>query len=214
MRRPRVVLATSNPGKVKELARAFPAWELEGLSAHPGVTLPPETGTTFEENAALKATAAAAATGLPALADDSGLCVDALDGAPGVHSARYAGDGGDAANRAKLLAALRGVPAPARTARFVCVLALSTPDGRVERVRGECEGMLLDAERGSGGFGYDPLFVPRGHARTFAEMTVEEKEPLSHRGRAIARARERFRPGGSGDPGAWPPGKHGVGDGT
>ncbi len=198
MRPPRVVLATSNPGKVMELARAFPDWELVGLSAHPGVALPPETGTSFEENAALKATAVAAATGLPALADDSGLCVDALDGAPGVHSARYAGDDGDAANRAKLLAALRGVPPPARTARFVCVLALSTPAGRVERVRGECAGTILDTERGTGGFGYDPLFVPGGHTRTFAEMTVAEKEPLSHRGRAIVLARERFRPPGGG----------------
>ncbi len=195
MPRPRVVLATSNPGKVKELARAFPEWDLHGLSAHPGVTLPPESGATFEENAALKAVAAAAATGLPALADDSGLCVDALAGAPGIHSARFAGDGGDAANRAKLLAALREVPPAARTARFVCVLALATPAGRVQRVRGECAGTLLDAERGTGGFGYDPLFVPEGQARTFAEMTVEEKEPLSHRGRAIVLARERFRPG-------------------
>lgn len=189
MPKPRVVLATSNPGKVAELARAFPAWELEGLSAHPGVRLPPETGDTFEENAAIKAAAAAAATGLPALADDSGLCVDALDGAPGVHSARYSEAGGDAANRAKLLAALRGLEPARRGARFVCVLVLAYPDGAVRQARGECRGLIRESEQGTGGFGYDALFVPEGHTRTFAEMTVAEKEPLSHRGRAIAAAR-------------------------
>jgi XTP/dITP diphosphohydrolase len=160
------------------------------------VTLPPETGRDLRgERRAQGRVAAAEATGLPALADDSGLCVDALDGAPGVHSARYAGDGGDAANRAKLLAALRGVEGlgAGRALRLRARPRDAGRRGRVQ-VRGECRGVLLEVERGAGGFGYDPLFVPEGHARTFAEMTVAEKEPLSHRGRAIARARERFRP--------------------
>jgi XTP/dITP diphosphohydrolase len=192
--KPRVLLATSNAGKVAELARAFPEWALEGMAAHPRIGLPPETGETFEANATLKAVAAAAATGLPALADDSGLCVDALDGAPGVRSARFAGEGSDdAANRALLLRRLSNVDAARRSARFVCVLALSTPDGHVQLARGECAGGILGSERGSGGFGYDALFVPDGHRCTFAEMSVEEKETLSHRGRAIAAARRRFR---------------------
>ena len=191
---PRVVLATSNPGKVAELARAFPVWTLEGLGAHPRVTMPPETGETFEANATAKAVAACAATGLPALADDSGLCVDALGGAPGVRSARFAGeDAGDSANRAMLLRGLAGVEIPRRTAHFVCVLALATPSGHVEIARGECRGTILTEARGSGGFGYDPLFVPEGHSRTFAEMSVEEKETLSHRGHAVVTARGTFR---------------------
>ena len=190
----RVVLATSNPGKVAELARAFPEWALEGMAAHPRMLLPPETGDTFEANATLKALAASEATGLPALADDSGLCVDALGGAPGVRSARFAGEEAhDAANRAALLRGLEGVDAARRGAHFVCVLALASPAGDVQLARGECPGVILAAERGSGGFGYDSLFVPDGHARTFAEMSVEEKETLSHRGRAIAVARKAFR---------------------
>jgi XTP/dITP diphosphohydrolase len=159
----------------------------------PGVGLPPETGETFEENARIKARAAAKLSGMPALADDSGLCVDWLNGLPGVHSARYAGDAADAAaNRKKLLAELKGVPPAHRTARFVCVLCFAMPSGEEAIARGECSGHLLDAERGTGGFGYDALFVPDGHSRTFAEMSTEEKDPLSHRGRAIRLARERL----------------------
>jgi XTP/dITP diphosphohydrolase len=190
---PRVVLATSNPGKLAELQDAFPAWRFSGLDEHAGAAMPEETGATFEENASAKARAVCAATGLPALADDSGLCVDALDGAPGVRSARFAGEGaGDAANRAALLARMRHVDATARSARFVCVLALARPDGRVELARGECPGRLIAEERGTGGFGYDPLFVPDGETRTFAEMSIAEKATLSHRGRAITLARARF----------------------
>ena len=193
MTRPRVLLATSNAGKVAEFAGAFPEWTLEGLPAHPGVVLPPETGDTFEANAALKARAAARAAGMPALADDSGLCVDALGGAPGIRSARFAGDGaGDAANRRELLSRLAGVPAERRTARFVCVLALAAPAGDVMLIRGECPGAVLEEERGNGGFGYDALFVPDGHARTFAEMSAGDKDAISHRGRAIAAARQPF----------------------
>jgi XTP/dITP diphosphohydrolase len=155
--------------------------------------MPPETGATFEENARRKALAAARATGLPALADDSGLSVDALDGAPGVRSARFAGEAADdAANRALLRERLRGTEPAPRTAHFTCALALALPDGTADVVHGMCAGRLLESERGTGGFGYDPLFVPDGHSRTFAEMSREEKETLSHRGRAILAARDPF----------------------
>lgn len=195
MREVRVLLATSNAGKVAEFEGALPGVTLVSLRDLPGVTLPPETGASFEENARIKARAAAVASGLPALADDSGLCVDALDGAPGLHSARYAGEEADpAANRKRLLTALRHVPADRRTARFVCVLCLAMPDGREDVVRGECEGHVIDVERGTGGFGYDALFVPEGESRTFAEMSTEEKDPVSHRGRAIRLAREKLAP--------------------
>lgn len=190
-----MLLATSNAGKIAEFRDAFPGVRLVGLREFPELELPPETGTTFEENARIKGRAAARASGLPSLADDSGLCVDALSGEPGVRSARYAGEAADpAGNRRRLLAAMRHVEAGQRTARFVCALCLAMPDGREDVVRGECTGRLLDAERGDGGFGYDPLFVPDGETRTFAEMSTGEKDPLSHRGRAIRLAREKFAP--------------------
>lgn len=189
----RVVLATSNRGKVLELQHAFDGIELAGLAEFPHVAMPPETGATFEENARLKAAAVAAATGLPALADDSGLVVDALGGAPGIHSARYAGEpSDDARNRALLRERLRGIEPARRTARFVCALACAYPDGRVDVVRGECEGTIRETERGAGGFGYDALFVPAGETRTFAEMEAGEKDALSHRGRAVRAAHDRF----------------------
>jgi XTP/dITP diphosphohydrolase len=191
----RVVLATRNAHKVREIAAALglDGVRLVGLDELPGVPDVIEDGETFAANARKKARAAADGTGLPALADDSGIVVDALGGAPGVWSARFAGeDADDAANRAELLRRLDGVPAEERTARFVSVMALALPGAEPETVEGRCEGTLLTAERGSGGFGYDPLFVPAGHERTFAEMAQDEKAALSHRGRALAAVRPRL----------------------
>jgi XTP/dITP diphosphohydrolase len=188
------MLATGNPGKVAEL-RALLARE-ERLAAvrlltppdwpHP---LPPvaETGETFAENARLKAEALAQATGLPALADDSGLCVDALGGAPGLHSARWAGPGAtDADRNAKLLLALAGVAGGQRTARFVAVVALAAPGRGTITAEGACDGVILDAPRGAGGFGYDPLFLLPALGRTMAELTPDEKNAWSHRARAVS----------------------------
>jgi XTP/dITP diphosphohydrolase len=192
----RIVLATRNVHKVREISDALglPEIELVGLDAFAALPDVVEDGGTFEANAVKKAAAATAGTGLPALADDSGLVVDALDGEPGVHSARFAGpEADDAANRALLRRRMRDVPAGRRMARFVCVLALATPDGGVEVVEGRCEGTLLESERGTRGFGYDPLFVPRGEERTFAEMEGDDKARISHRGRALAAMRPLLR---------------------
>ena len=182
----RVVLATRNRGKLGELRRILAglAVELVPMDAL-GLVAPDEVGDTFAANALLKAHAAATATGSPALADDSGLEVDALDGAPGVDSAVYAGrHGDDAANLALLLERLRDVPAP-RTARFVCVAALVAPDGREWTARGTMEGEVIASPRGSGGFGYDPVFVATGETRTNAELPPHEKDARSHRGSAF-----------------------------
>ncbi|MEW6421726.1 MAG: RdgB/HAM1 family non-canonical purine NTP pyrophosphatase [Deinococcota bacterium] len=188
----RVVVATGNPGKVREIAEALSdlSWELEGLN---GVLLPEETGTTYEENAALKACAATVATGLPALADDSGLEVAALDGQPGVYSARFGNRTNDTERNLYLLEKLRG--AKDRRAKFVSVVMLAYPDGHVETYRGEVPGTLLEGPRGENGFGYDPLFVPDGETRTLAEMTLAEKRVISHRGRALAALLEAHRRG-------------------
>lgn len=188
----RVVVATGNAGKVREIAAALSplGWSLEGLGGRP---LPEETGATYEENAALKACAAALATGLPALADDSGLEVEALGVQPGVYSARFGGRRSDLERNLYLLEQLRR--APSRRAKFVSVVVLAYPDGHVEHYRGELPGTLLEGPRGEGGFGYDPLFVPDGDTRTLAEMTLEEKQAVSHRGRALAALREAHRAG-------------------
>ncbi len=181
-----LILATRNAGKLHEFRHllAGVTWEVIGLDAFPSLPPVPETGTTFEENARLKARAVQAQTGGWVIADDSGLCVDALGGAPGVFSARYAGEqASDADNMAKLLAALRDVSAERRTARFVCVLALVT-DTEEACFTGVCTGTLTAVPRGSDGFGYDPLFIPTGDTRTFAEMTPAEKAVYSHRARA------------------------------
>lgn len=180
----RLVVATRNPHKLAELERLLAPLELEPLPS--GVELPPETGSSFRENALIKARAAARATGRPAIADDSGICVPALGGAPGVNSARFAGEtASDAENLVKLVEEMRGHPD--RFAYYVCVLAYVVPrEGREIVVEGRCDGNLADAPRGSGGFGYDPLFVPLeiGDGRTMAELTQQEKNAISHRGRA------------------------------
>jgi XTP/dITP diphosphohydrolase len=193
-----VVLATRNAGKLRELARILSQAEpgggqirLAGLDAFPGAPDVPETGATFEANALLKAGAVARHTDLPAVADDSGLCVDVLGGMPGVFSARWAGKhGDDRANLELVLAQVADVPDGRLGARFVCAAALVLPgrDGAPPRewvVTGQVEGRLIRAPRGSGGFGYDPIFLPHGFRQTTAEMTPEAKDAISHRGRAF-----------------------------
>ena len=186
----RVVLATRNPHKVAELRRiladAGMDVELVGTEAFPDLPDVPETGTTFAANALIKAREVAHATGLPAIADDSGLAVDALNGMPGVLSARWAGGhGDDAANLRLVLAQLADVPESRRGAAFHCAAALATPAGEERVVEGVLEGWLLDAPRGTNGFGYDPVFVPHGYSMTTAEMSATEKDAISHRGRAF-----------------------------
>lgn len=190
----RIVLASSNPGKIAELRRMLgPAGiEVEPQSAYP-VPIVEEDAPTFVENALKKARAAAAASGLPALADDSGLAVTALGGAPGVRSARYAGEpADDEANNRRLLEALADVPIARRSAAFHCVLVLlGTPDDPTPVIcAGEWPGQIALKPAGSGGFGYDPLFLPVGCAGTAAELPAEEKARISHRGQALARLLE------------------------
>jgi len=182
----RIVLATANPDKAREIEELLDGFELVPRPASlPDVE---ETGATLVENALLKAHAVCDATGEPAVADDTGLEVDALDGAPGVFSARFAGPAATYdENVAKLLAALDGVPEDARRARFRTVAAARFPDGREVVAEGAVEGTIADARRGRGGFGYDPVFVPDdGDGRTFAEMTLAEKQAVSHRARAFS----------------------------
>jgi len=185
----RVVLASGNAGKAREIeAQLGERWSLV-LQGELGIEPIPETGTTFEANALLKARHAAQRSGLPALADDSGLEVDALDGAPGVYSARYAGaDATDLDNMEKLLVALTGVPPERRTARFRCVLTwVSTADeARPVVVTGTWEGHIALRAQGEGGFGYDPVFIDAASGRTAAELTSAEKNRVSHRGQALA----------------------------
>lgn len=183
---PSLLIATSNPGKMRELRALLPA-TVEAVSLD-DVGLAPilETGNSLRENAEMKALAAARQSGMLALADDSGLEVDALDGRPGVRSARFAGEPpDDQRNRHALLSALAGVESPRRTARFVSVVTIASPTGIISTARGELVGTILDHERGSRGFGYDSLFLlPDG--RTVAELLDEEKNSVSHRSRALA----------------------------
>lgn len=195
-----ICAASNNAGKLKELRRILERMGHEVKSLRElGIELDPEeTGTTFAENARIKAEAFCKASGLPTVADDSGLCVDALHGAPGVYSARYAGHhGDDAANNAKLLQEMRQVPAENRTARFVSAVCFILPNGRELLVEGECPGTVAFSETGTNGFGYDPLFVPdrvglpdgstvenTAH-RSYAELADGEKDAISHRGRAM-----------------------------
>jgi len=182
-----LVLATRNEGKLRELARILSSHiKLIGLDAFPDAPDVPETGATFEANALLKARAIAQYTGLPAVADDSGLCVDALNGMPGVLSARWAGrHGDDQANLELVLAQVADVPDARLGARFVAAAALVVPKGEEWVVTGEVKGRLIRVPRGSGGFGYDPIFQPDGSDLTTAEMTPEAKDAISHRGRAF-----------------------------
>lgn len=185
----KIVLATANPGKLRELQAVLAGLDFEIVPQSAfGVPEAEETGLTFIENALLKARNAAFYTGLPALADDSGLAVDALGGVPGIYSARYAGAGaGDRANIGKLLAELEGVPAERRTARFVCVLALlhHPADPTPLICQGSWEGTILTEPRGEGGFGYDPIFFVPGEQRTAAELEPAVKNQISHRGQAL-----------------------------
>jgi XTP/dITP diphosphohydrolase len=185
----RLVLATANPDKAEEIRVVLhdAGVDVDLVPRPADVPEVDETGETLEENARLKAVALCDATGLPAVADDTGLSVDALFGAPGVYSARFAGeDATYADNVAKLLRELRDVPAPERTARFTTVALARWPDGREVAAIGDVEGTIGGEARGDGGFGYDPLFVPvEGDGRTFAEMTAAEKHRVSHRGRAF-----------------------------
>ena len=187
---PRVVLATRNPHKLKELHRILDAAgldiELAGADEYPDLPDIPETEQSFAGNALLKAREIARLTGLPAVADDSGLCIDALNGMPGILSARWSGrHGDDAANVELVLAQLSDVPDPRRGGAFVCAAAVALPDGTERVVEGTIDGVIIREARGTGGFGYDPIFVPVGGERTLAEIPAAEKDAISHRGRAL-----------------------------
>ena len=189
----RVVLASRNAHKIEEMARILDDAglhvEVVGIDAFDGVVDVPEvaeTEATFEGNALLKARAVCAATGVPAVADDSGLCVDALNGMPGILSARWAGGhGDDAANLRLVLDQLSDTPDTRRGAAFVCAAAVVLPDGTERAVEGSVDGSIIREPRGDGGFGYDPIFVPTGYALTFAQIPAAEKDAMSHRGRAL-----------------------------
>ena len=198
----KLVIATHNPGKLAEMRELLSPHGVEAISAGElGLGEPEETGETFVANARIKAVAAAQAAQLPAFADDSGLVVDALDGAPGIFSARWAGEGKDfnaAMTRIERLLQERGAKEPAqRKAHFVSALCVAWPDGHVEEVEARADGTLVWPPRGSAGFGYDPMFLPDGHVRTFGEMTSIEKhglpplgKGLSHRARAFVKLAE------------------------
>ncbi|HEX2438144.1 MAG TPA: non-canonical purine NTP pyrophosphatase [Methylomirabilota bacterium] len=191
-RRPRLVVATLNRAKGRELLELLGdvPYELALLADTPGATLPEETGTTYAENALIKARAGLAATGALSLGDDSGIEVDALGGGPGLHSARFGGPALDDAGRnALLLERLRDVAPERRTARFRCVIAVAEPGGRERVVEGVVEGRIIDAPRGSGGFGYDPLFLYAPFGATFGEIPAVDKHRVSHRGLAARAAR-------------------------
>ena len=191
----KLLLASHNSGKLAELGSLLEGLPVEvaGLGDYPDLPDPVEDGATFLENARRKV-ASAASSGAWVLADDSGLCVEALDGGPGVHSARFAGRQGDhAANIAKVLELLRGIPQEGRRATFVCTLVLRAPEGREWVIEGGCDGFIGDAPRGTGGFGYDPIFLVKDTGRTLAEMSLEEKNMISHRARAVQKMLEIIR---------------------
>ena len=183
----KLVVASHNLGKVREIADLIAPWNLEAVSVGQlGLPEPDETEVTFEGNALLKARAAARGAGLPALADDSGLCVEALDGAPGIYSARWAGPGKDfslAMNEVQRRLEASG--SSSRAAWFICALAIAWPDGTEASFLGRIDGQLVWPPRGTRGFGYDPMFIPEGHSLTFGEMDPSEKHAMSHRARAF-----------------------------
>ena len=187
----KLVLATRNQGKITEFRRILDALapgaiELIGVDQFPDLVDVDETGSTFKENSLLKARYTCQATGLPAIADDSGLCVDALNGDPGIFSARWAGThGNDQANLEKVLDQLKDVPDEKRTAHFMCVASLVLPDGREQVAEGRFEGHILHAPVGENGFGYDPIFQPLGLSISSAQMSAEEKDLVSHRGKSL-----------------------------
>ena len=187
----KLVLATRNQGKITEFRRILDALapgaiQLIGVDQFPDLVDVDETGSTFEENSLLKARYTCQETGLPAIADDSGLCVDALNGDPGIFSARWAGShGNDQANLEKVLDQLKDVPDEKRTAHFMCVASLVLPDGREQVAEGRFEGHILHAPVGENGFGYDPIFQPLGLSISSAQMSAEEKDLVSHRGKSL-----------------------------
>lgn len=188
----KLVIASHNEGKVREIRALLAPYGMEPVSAASlGLPEPDETGTTFVANAELKAMQAADLSGLPALADDSGLCVDALGGEPGIFSARWAGPSKDFGLAMELVEkniadkAAPGEPAPTRDAHFICALALAWPDGHVEWFEGRVDGILVWPPRGRNGFGYDPMFLPNGHIETFGEMDPDAKHAMSHRADAF-----------------------------
>ena len=190
----KLVLATGNQGKVREIGEILQGQsgiELLSLRNYPDAPNVVEDGETYEENAIKKASVLAERTGYLTIADDSGLEVDALDGAPGVHSARYAGENASDQDRiVKLLDALQDVPDDRRSGRFVCAVAIAEPFAQVRVVRGVCEGKIISTPRGESGFGYDPIFVPVGYDKTFAELGDEVKNQISHRAQALGEARK------------------------
>ncbi|GAA0434703.1 MAG: XTP/dITP diphosphatase [Bacillota bacterium] len=183
-----IIIATKNKGKANEFKEFFKPYNLKALSLNDLEDLPDveETGETFKENAALKAEEIASILSLPVLADDSGLVIDALDGRPGVYSARYAGEHkDDQLNMEKVLSELRGIPEAKRTARFVCVLAIASPGSKTRFYTGYCEGRIADNQYGENGFGYDPIFIPKGYQQTMAQLSSDKKNQISHRRNAI-----------------------------
>ena len=184
----RMVIATANRGKLAEVVRILGAgYELLTLADFEGITMPEEDGETFADNAAIKAIAVARQAGLPALADDSGLAVDSLGGRPGVYSARFGSPSAkdDIERYRLLLSMMEAVPDGLRSARFVSAVALASPSGLVSVAEGKCEGAIIHEPRGDNGFGYDPIFVPEGMDRTYAELSAGEKDAISHRRRAL-----------------------------
>ena len=180
----KIVFASGNKGKLREASEIFEGFEIVPISVFPAWQTPVENGSTFLQNAVIKAEAAAAAAEREVvLADDSGLVVPALNGAPGIFSARFSVEGTDAANRKKLLSELSGIAD--RSAYFLCTAVLIFPDRRVIAAEGRCYGKIIETERGNNGFGYDPIFVPDGYEKTLAELSEAEKNAISHRGRAF-----------------------------